>query len=158
MKKWGLYEWSILLFFLIVPLVAMLVEFLFIGTSQTFVAIAFKWFLLSGVGLRLGGAGVKQIMQPQFTAKEIFNIESDGAAAVVRELGFANICFAVLAVISFFVSSFRIPAAITGGLYFGFAGLLHVFKPKDSSKEIFAMVSDLYIFFVLLILLILISL
>lgn len=155
MKKWGLYEWSILLVFLIVPLIAILVELLLIGTSQTFVAVAFKWFLFSGIGLRLGGAGIKQIMQPQFTAKEIFNIVGDGATPVVRELGFANVCFAILAVISFFVASFRIPAAITGGLYFGLAGLLHVFKPKDSNKEIFAMVSDLYIFFVLLILLIL---
>lgn len=155
MKKWEIYEWSVLLFFVAVPLSGILVELLLIGTSETFVAIAFKWFLFSGVGLRLGGAGIKQVMQPQFTAKEIFNIEGDGATPVVRELGFANVCFSALAVISFFVSSFRIPAAITGGLYFGLAGLLHVFKPKDSGKEIFAMVSDFYIFFVLLILLIL---
>lgn len=155
MKKLGLYEWSIILFFLILPCVAILLEVFAVSTPLPFRVIAFKWFVFSGIGLRLGSAGLKQIIQPEFTAKEIFSSESDVAIPIVRELGYANICFSVIALISLIVPTFRIPAAINGGLYFGLAGLLHVFKPKESGKEIFAMASDLFIFLVLLTLLVL---
>jgi predicted phage tail protein len=152
MKKRSLYEWSVALFFVLLPFAAIWIDLAFFADSGAFAAVAFKWFVFSGIGLRLGSSGVKQIIRPQFTAEEIFNIKNDGAAPIVRELGFANVCFAALAVTSLFVPGFRVPAAITGGLYFGFAGLLHIFKPKAGGKEIFAMVSDLYIFTVLLIL------
>ncbi len=154
MKKMGLYEWSIFLFFLILPCVAILFEVFTISTSPPFSYIALKWFVFSGIGLRLGSAGLKQIIQPKFTAKEIFRSESDVAIPIIRELGFSNISFAVIALLSLFVPTFRMPAAIAGGLYFGLAGLLHVIKPKESRKEIFAMISDLFIFWVLLILMI----
>jgi hypothetical protein len=152
MKKWSLYEWSVVSCFVLLPFAATWIELSFVADSEAFAVVAFKWFVFSGIGLRLGVAGVKQIIQPQFTVKEIFHMENDGVAPVIRELGFANVCFAILAVISLFVPDFRVPAAIAGGLYFGFAGLLHIFKPKDGGKESFAMASDLYIFFVLLIL------
>ena len=153
MKNWKLYEWSVVLFFLIIPLAATLVD-VYINSSNRLMVIAFKWFVFSGVGLRLGAAGIKQILSPEFTAKEIFNISDVRAVSVVRELGVANLCFSILAIISLFMDSFRIPAAVAGGLYFGLTGLLHVFKKKESNKEIFAMISDIYIFFVLSILLI----
>ena len=41
-------------------------------------------------------------------------------------------------------------AAITGGLYFGLAGLLHVFRAPASLNETIAKVSDLFIFGVVL--------
>lgn len=154
MKKLGIYEWSVIMFFLIVPCIAIFVEKFVISTDLSFGYVAFKWFVFSGIGLRLGSSGLKQSIQPQFTTKEIFGIESDGAMHIVRELGYANICFALIAIISLFLPTFRIPASVSGGLYFGLAGLLHVFKKRGSGKEIFAMISDLFIFFVLLILLI----
>ena len=154
MKNWKLYEWSIVLFFLIIPLTAIIANYYLVDTKETIIEIALKWFVFSGIGLRLGSAGIKQILHPQFTAKEIFKISEKRVSFVVRELGFANLCFSILAILSFFVQSFLIPAAITGGLYFGFAGLLHVFKQKESDKEIFAMISDIYIFVVLTVLVI----
>lgn len=154
MKKLGLYEWSIILFFIVVPLGAIGAEILLFGFSFSLSELALKWFVFSGIGLRLGGAGIKQVFQPQFTAKEIFKVEDRGALPLVRELGLANICFSVIAITSLFVPSFRIPASVAGGLYFGFAGLLHVTKPKESSEEVFAMVSDLVIFLVLVVLVI----
>ncbi len=152
MKKWGMYEWSIILFFLAVPLLAIILEIYAFHSPESYLSIALKWFVFSGIGLRLGGAGMKQILQPRFTAKEIFNINDEKAFVVVRELGFANVCFAVIALMSVLLDSFRIPAAISGGLYFALAGFLHVFKPKDSNNEIFAMISDFYIFVILSIL------
>ena len=155
MKKWKLYEWSIVLFFLIIPVVALFFDYYIIDTQETIIEIAFKWFVFSGIGLRLGTAGINQIVHPQFTAKEIFKLSEEGAKFVVRELGFANLCFSILAIISLFICNFRVPAAITGGLYFGLAALLHLFKKKESDTEIFAMISDIYIFIVLIVLLIL---
>lgn len=155
MKKLGLYEWSVILFFLIVPVIAILVNIFILKSNSSVSDIALKWFVFSGIGLRLGSAGLKQIINPKFTAVEIFKSKDSASAYIVRELGFSNVCFSVIAIISLFVQSFRIPAAIAGGLYFCLAGLMHVFKKKDSGKEIFAMFSDLFIFLVLLILIIL---
>lgn len=149
MKKWGLYEWTIILLFIVLPSVAISMENLLPGSTLPLAEITFKWVVFCAIGLRLGAAGIKQISQPQFTAQQIFKIQSDDAFSIVRELGFANVCFSVIALISLFVPTFRIPAAVAGGLYYGLAGLLHVMKPKDSSKEIFAMVSDLFIFLML---------
>lgn len=149
MKKWGLYEWSIILLFIVVPLTAIVSELLLSGSTLPLAEIALKWMVFCAIGLRLGAAGIKQISQPLFTAKQIFKIQDDDVLPIVKELGFANVCFSVVALISLFVPTFRIPSAIGGGLYYGFAGLLHVTKPKDSSKEIFAMVSDIFIFLVL---------
>ena len=153
-KKWKLYEWNIVLFFLIIPLGAIFIDYYMMGNTNLFVEISLKWFVFSGIGLRLGISGIKQIFHPQFTLNEIFNISGKEAIPIVRELGFANLCFSILAIISLFYSDFRIPASIAGGLYFGLAGILHVLKKKESSKEVFAMISDIYIFIIMIILLI----
>lgn len=155
MKKWGLYEWSIILFFIAIPITASILDYYFFESSDRLEVIAFKWFVFSGVGLRLFSAGLKQVMQPQFTAQEIFNITDKKAIPIVKELGFANICFGTIALLSLVSSSFRVPATIAGGLYFGLAGLMHILKKKDSKEEMFAMISDLFIFVILAILLIL---
>lgn len=149
MKKWQLYEWSVIVFFLVFPVTAIIFEVFFFQTIGTYREVALKWFVFSGVGLRLGSAGIKQIVQPKFTAKEIFKLEDDAVYPLVRELGFTNICFAVIAIISLFVPSFRIPAAIAGGLYFGLAGLQHIRNRSAGNEEIFAMTSDFFIFIVL---------
>ena len=155
MKKLGLYELSVILFFLIVPCIGIYYEILILNTKLSIYSIALKWFVFSGVGLRLGSAGIKQLINPDFTAKVIFKMKDEQSIAVIKEIGLANICFSVIGLISLFVPSFRLPAAISGGLYFGMAGFLHVFKVKDSSEEFFAMISDLFIFFILLVLVIL---
>ncbi|GAB2027496.1 DUF6790 family protein [Lactovum odontotermitis] len=156
MKKWGLYEWSVILFFFVVPATAIVAELLLKKPLpiRMMSEIALKWMVFSGVGLRLGSAGLKQIKQPQFTAKEIFRVSDERAISLVKEVGFANVSFSSIALISLIIPSFRLPAAIAGGLYFGLAGLLHIQKVEASSAEKFAMVSDIYIFIVLLFLVI----
>lgn len=151
MKRWGIYEWSVVLCFLVAPLAAISIERL-VSDAAPLPEIALKWIVFCGVGLRLGGAGIKQIVQPQFTARAIFGIQDNAALPVIRELGFANLCFSTIAIISLFAPAFRAPAAVAGGLYFGLAGLLHITKPRDSGMEVFAMISDIFIFLVLAIL------
>jgi hypothetical protein len=68
---------------------------------------------------------------------------------VIRELGFANICMGIIAMTSLIQAEWRLPAAVAGGLYFGLAGLLHVFKKPDSRNEMIALVADLYLFIVM---------
>lgn len=152
MKKLNLYYLSIILFFILIPLLGALIEFAFFKSDLTGLAVLLKWFVFSGIGLRLFTAGLKQTLSPAFTAKDIFNITDEKVFPIIRELGFTNICFGILGIFSLFFPLFRLPATIAGGLYFGLAGTLHLFKKKDSKNEIFAMVSDFFIFFVLLIL------
>lgn len=91
-----MYEWSVILFFFIVPIIAIIFEISLLNTKTSFVDIALKWFVFSGIGLRLGSAGIKQILLPSFTAKEIFNIVDKKSFVIVRELGFSNVCFALI--------------------------------------------------------------
>jgi hypothetical protein len=113
--------------------------------------LVFRWFLFWGVGVRLLSAGVRQIVQPSFTAKEIFKIDGREVLPIVRELGFANVCLGLAAVISVVVTSWRVPAAFAGGLYFGIAGAMHATKRPASPNEWIALVSDVVIFSVTLV-------
>ncbi|HEY2069416.1 MAG TPA: DUF6790 family protein [Rhizomicrobium sp.] len=105
-----------------------------------------KWFTFWAVGARLFLAGLRQTLQPRFTAKEIFNLQGDEALPIVRELGLANLSMGTLGLISLALPAVTWPAALVGGLYYGLAGLLHVGRGEKGFNERFAMVTDLAIF------------
>jgi hypothetical protein len=104
-----------------------------------------EWFLFWGVGVRLATAGLRQSLNPEFTAREIFHLSHPDSHVVVRELGFANVCMGLGAAVSLFVPSWRMCAAFVGGLYFGIAGLMHVIKKPATPNERLALASDLFI-------------
>jgi len=108
-----------------------------------------KWFVFWGVGVRLFLAGARQTIQPRFTAEEIFEIHETKSHAIVRELGFANLSVGTLGIFSLIWPEWTFPAAIVGGLYYGFAAVGHVFRKSRNAKEYVAMVSDFFIFAVL---------
>ncbi|MBN8788397.1 MAG: hypothetical protein J0I84_15000 [Terrimonas sp.] len=87
-----------------------------------------KWFIFSAVGLRLFLAGIKQVKNPEFTAKQIFHVESADCFPILRELGFANICFGLVGIVSLFRPDWRIVSAFASGLYYGIAGIQHELK------------------------------
>jgi hypothetical protein len=116
------------------------------SSKRDFVDVAFRWFVFWGIGVRLLIAGVRQIAQPSFTAREIFHLASKDAEVIVRELGFANVCLGLVAAVSGFVPSWRMPAAFAGGLYFGIAGAMHVVKRPATPNEWIALGSDVFIF------------
>lgn len=122
-RTFGLYEISLVLFLVIVPIVGAGIELACFSGSLKISGILLKWVTFSGVGLRLFSAGVKQSIHPSFTATKIFNAD-EKSYPIVREVGFSNICLGALAISSFFFVDFRLAAAMTGGLYFGLAGLL----------------------------------
>jgi hypothetical protein len=109
-----------------------------------------KWFILSAVGLRLLLAGIRQSVNPAFTARQIFDITSSECYPIIRELGFANLCFGLVGVISLFKPEWRIVSAFASGLYFGIAGIQHIIKKPVGPNEQLALWTDLVIFAVLM--------
>jgi hypothetical protein len=138
----------IVVLMLVLPVVSVLLESFF-GNKIIGYALAGKWFLFWGVGMRLFTAGLKQVADPAFTASQIFHIKEKESFVVVRELGFANCCLGLMAIISLFNSEWRQVSAIGGGLYFGLAGIQHVVRKPENTRERVAMVSDLFIFFMM---------
>lgn len=108
-----------------------------------------RWFVFWGVGVRLGLAGLRQFFQPSFIAKEIFDMKSEEALPLVRELGVANFGTAVIGLLSLVMPTFILPVSIAAGIFYGVAGIRHMFGRDRSRNENIAMVSDLFIFVVL---------
>lgn len=111
--------------------------------------LAGKWFVFWSVGVRLGLAGLRQLFQPAFTAREIFHIGGDDALPLVRELGVANVGTGVVGLASLLAPSFTLPVAISACVFYGVAGARHIAEKGRSVNENVALASDLFIFAVL---------
>jgi hypothetical protein len=145
-----MYFASVLLLLLIFPLVSIAAEAIRLGHGIANVGLIGKWFVFWAVGVRLFIAGARQVLQPSFTATEIFEIHEPKAFAIVRELGFANLSMGLLGLCSLWHREWLLPAAIVGGLYYCLAGLGHIPQPHKNTKEYIAMISDGFAFLVLL--------
>lgn len=135
-----MYLAVIMLPMLALPLLATVLELAVVGGAPA--AVALGWFVVFGIGVRLLLAGLKQMAQPDFTAR-LLDIADPRARVVIRELGFANTSIALLALLSVVSPAFTVPAAVTGALFFGLAGLQHATVKARNGKETIAMVSDL---------------
>jgi len=145
-KKY-IYGVSIITF--VLPLVSAYIGSL-IGSHEplSFESIG-KWFIFYAVGLRLFIAGIRQSTNPAFTAKQIFHIESTDSYPIMRELGFANLCFGLIGLISLFMPDWRIVSAFGSGIYYGLAGVLHLIKKPAGANEKYALITDFIIFILL---------
>jgi hypothetical protein len=148
MKPNYTYFYIVILLMLVLPVISITVNYYY-HQGEPLLLLVGKWFVFWAIGVRLLLAGLRQSIKPSFTAKQIFNIESTDSLIIIRELGFANICFSLVALISIFVPEWRSAAAFTGGLYMGIAGFYHVVKKPEGFNEIVAIVSDIFIFIVL---------
>jgi len=144
LKVGKLYLWVVLLFMLILPVVSILINSAY--TYGISIALIGKWFVFWAIGVRLLTAGIRQVLKPEFTAKGIFHIDNKESFVIVKELGFANICFGLSGICSLFIPEWRTAAAFTGGLYMGIAGVQHIIKKPSTPNEWVAMVSDVFIF------------
>jgi hypothetical protein len=117
-----------------------------------------KWFVFWSVGVRLATAGLRQIVQPAFTAKEIFEIEDDRAQIVVQELGFANLAIGLIAILTIVAPQWTPAAALVGAAFYGLAAARHVVCCGGNRNEMIANVSDIFIVAVLAAYLVAISL
>jgi hypothetical protein len=114
-----------------------------------------KWFVFFAIGARLFVAGIRQVTGPQFTAQTIFGIKDPAAEKPVTEIGFGNLSMGLIALLTIVFPSWLVPAAIAGGLYLGLAGLKHVANAGKNRTETIAMVTDLIMFAIIVIWLIL---
>jgi hypothetical protein len=145
-----MYFASVILLLLVLPVISIAAEAILSHHAMN-LALVGKWFVFWGVGVRLFLAGLRQVVQPRFTAEEIFGVRDTGSFAIVREVGLANLSMGFLGVCTLFRAGWLVPAAVVGGLYYGLAGALHVFSQEKNAKEYLAMVSDGFIFVVLLV-------
>ena len=135
---------------LVFPLASIAIESLALGVPLT-TMLVLKWFVFWSVGVRLFLAGIKQITQPQYTAKVILGLQSDESLILVRELGFANLSIGLIGILSYFEPSWLLAAAIAGGMFYGLAGMNHVLQKHRNRLENIAMVTDLFAASVLLV-------
>jgi hypothetical protein len=142
------YFYSVLLLMFIAPAASIVVEAALSPDNAGAWHLIGKWFVFWAVGVRLLTAGMRQALNPSFTAVEIFHAGSGESHPVVRELGFANICLGLGGVFSLFVPSWRQPAALSGGFYLGIAGIQHVMRRPAGGNERVAMVTDLFAFLI----------
>lgn len=143
------YIWVVSLLTFIFPIIFTSIQFYYLKSQLSLFPLFGKWFIFFAVGIRLFVAGIKQSLQPGFTAKVIFHIEGEEVYPIVRELGFANICFGLIGILSVYFPSWRIVSAFASGLYYGIAGVQHFLKPEKGINEKFALITDLLIFIVL---------
>jgi hypothetical protein len=140
-----MYIAMVLLLLLILPVSSLVIErYLFNGNSAL-PLLAGKWFVFWGVGLRLAVAGVRQILNPKFTAETILGIKSSESWIVVRELGFANLAIGAVGLGSILARGWLTPAAVAGGVFYGLAGINHLVSKNRNRLQNVAMVSDLFI-------------
>ena len=144
-----MYFIFVALFLFVLPAISVVVEALLRGGSGDLILLVGEWFVFWGVGVRLFIAGVRQVAQPRFTAESIFQVKDRGALAIVREVGFANLAMGALGLLTLARPSFLMAAAIVGGLYYGLAGAGHAVRRDKNASEWTALVTVLFMFFLL---------
>ena len=132
----------------VLPVASIVGELVLHSGADVLFVIA-RWFVFWSVGVRLLLAGLRQIANPTFTAATIFGVNDKAALPIVQELGCGNLSIGLLGALTLLVDGWVVPAAITGGLFYGLAGLQHALKGERNGAETIAMVSDLFLFLVL---------
>jgi hypothetical protein len=141
-----MYVVSVLLLLGVLPAGSIFMDQHYNGHGVPLMLLVDTWYPFWAVGVRLVLAGARQALQPRFTAREIFNIQSDDALPIVRELGLANLAMGAIGLLSLRFFDFLLPAAILGGLYYGLAFVLHLLRRGKTFNERFAMMTDLLAF------------
>jgi hypothetical protein len=139
-----MYYAIVALLMFIFPLISVVAE----GVAQDgtlWLLLLTKWYVFWAVGMRLSLAGLRQMIQPKYTAKEILGIEGDDVLLVVRELGFANVSLGALGLSSLVEPKWVLGAALAGGLFYLLAGVNHALQTHRNRLENVAMVSDLIV-------------
>jgi hypothetical protein len=145
-----MYVASVTLLMFVFPIISIVIEVLVNKNHAALIELVGKWFIFWGVGIRFLTVGIRQIFKPELTAEGIFGIKDKKSLILVQELGFATFSIGVLATLTIFNQSWLLPTSIVGGLFFGLAGIRHIFKKRNFEENI-ATYSDLFIFLVMLI-------
>jgi hypothetical protein len=129
---------------LVCPLTSIGIQILLGGSGVLTAAVVAKWFVFWMVGVRLFLAGLRQIVQPRYTAEQILGVKDPDATLIVRELGIANTAVGSVAVASLFFRNWEFPIALIGAIFYTLAGINHMTDKRRNKLQDFAMVSDLF--------------
>jgi hypothetical protein len=144
-----MYVVFVVLLLFVLPACCVAAEALWWSGGADIVLLVGKWFVFWAVGVRLFIAGLRQVVQPQFTAESIFDTKDEASSAIVREIGFANLAMGTLGLLTIIRPGWLLPAAIVGGLFYGLAGVGHAMRGDRNAKEQTALISDLLMFVLL---------
>jgi len=133
----------VLLVMLVLPIFSIVNERYFHGSHAGLLFLAGKWFVFWGVGVRLASAGVRQALNPRYTAETLLGLKTSEPWIVVRELGFANIAIGAVALGSIRARNWLTPAALAGALFYGLAGINHLLAKNRNRLQNVTMLSDL---------------
>ena len=136
---------------LILPMASIALEAFVQHHGALDVAIVGKWFVFWAVGMRLFIAGLRQIVQPRYTAETILGVKDPDATLIVRELGFANTAIGSAGLGSIYLAGWVLPVAVIGAIFYALAGINHVTHRSRNTLQNVAMTSDFFAATVLLI-------
>lgn len=107
-----MYIYIVVLFMGFLPLASIAIEALAAHGGTDVLSLVGKWFVFWSVGIRLFTAGLRQAIQPEFTARKIFELGDDAPLFLVQELGFANIAIGLVGLVSIARVGWVMPAAL----------------------------------------------
>jgi hypothetical protein len=143
-----MYVTMVIALMLALPLISIVAQIVLTDhgalNGAAYLAVVAKWYVFWAVGARLSLAGLRQTIQPRYTAETILGFKGTEALFFVRELGFANVAMGSVGVASLFAPSWVTPAAMLGAIYYGLAGINHCFHKVRNKLENVALVSDLF--------------
>ncbi len=142
-----LYLAVVALTMFVLPLVS--IGWAYAAGSTDLLRLTGVYFVFWGVGLRLTLAGVRQYLQPQFTARDILGLEGSESFVIVRELGGANIATGIAGLASLAFPTFVAPTALVAAIFYAFAAGEHLKSAHRGRNENVALWSDVFIALVL---------
>ena len=146
-----MYIGMLVVLILIFPMASIALEVFVRNHGVLDVAIVGKWFVFWAVGMRLFIAGLRQIVQPRYTAETILGVKDPDATLIVRELGFANTAIGSAGLGSIYLAGWVLPVAVIGAIFYALAGINHVTHRSKNTLQNVAMTSDFFAATVLLI-------
>src|ERR1700743_339944 len=96
-----MYFASIALLLAAFPALAIGIE-IWLHPASDLLPLVGKWFTFFAVGARLSVAGIRQNLQPAFTANAIFQTNDPKSYAIVREVGFGNLAIGSTGLLALF--------------------------------------------------------
>ena len=144
-----MFIWGVLLVMAVLPVIWIGGEHFYFHSALPLMVLVGKWFVFWAAGIRLFSAGLVKLVRPQFTTEGIFGIESRDALPFVRELGAGNLAMGFVGIASLAKPSFVLPVAVAAALFYGIAGVRHAADKGRTLNQNIAMISDLFVFLVL---------
>lgn len=146
------YIVDVYLFTVLLPFIAICVEAIR-SDGRILATVIEKWFLFFAIGMRFLLGGIRRTARIKFRTGKIFHIEKRKCCPVLRELGITNFSFGTVAVISFFIPSWRNITAFGSCLYYGAAAFSELLIKQAGMNHVFMLFSNVCIFLILLLLL-----